>query len=231
MVTAGNQSTGIQFCTNYNSVLFASLGYTGAGPLFLQAGWLMAAMASDIFWASWLDKIGRRPLILCQPLACACNMAIIVGLYATYADTNNIAGLRALCAMVYLFVFVYSMDEPAEYVFIAEIFPTHVRTKGIALGTASIMLTSVWLTMSAPIGMATIGWKYFLILCLLGVVYFFAQWKFIKESEYPLYNPFPERPRCLRRRSEPYLVCIVTLGQPRAFLWRKSMQSLATART
>ena len=86
--------------------------------------------------------------------------------------------------MVYLFVFVYSMDEPAEYVFIAEIFPTHVRTKGIALGTASIMLTSVWLTMSAPIGMARIGWKYFLILALLGVFYFFAQWKFIKESKF-----------------------------------------------
>jgi MFS family permease len=195
MVTAGNQSTGIQFCTNYNSVLFASLGYTGAGPLYLQAGWLMTAMASDIFWAAWLDKIGRRPLILCQPLACACNMAIIVGLYATYAGTTNLAGLRALCAMVYLFVFVYSMDEPAEYVFIAEIFPTHVRTKGIALGTASIMLTSVWLTMSAPIGMATIGWKYFLILCLLGVVYFFAQWKFIKESKFPPYNPCSGRPR------------------------------------
>jgi MFS family permease len=167
----------------------------------------MTAMASDIFWAAWLDKIGRRPLILCQPLACACNMAIIVGLYATYAGTTNLAGLRALCAMVYLFVFVYSMDEPAEYVFIAEIFPTHVRTKGIALGTASIMLTSVWLTMSAPIGMATIGWKYFLILCLLGVVYFFAQWKFIKESKFPPYNPCSGRPRRIWRRSETCVDC------------------------
>jgi hypothetical protein len=65
LVTAGNQSTGIQFCTNYNGVLFASLGYTGVAPLLLQDGWLITATFSDLFWASWLDKIGRRPLILC----------------------------------------------------------------------------------------------------------------------------------------------------------------------
>lgn len=173
MVTAGNQSTGIQFCTNYNSVLFQSLGFTGAGPLFLQAGWLMTAQFSDIFWSAWLDKVGRRPLILCQPPATTCVMAIIVGLYATYANAAipYLPGLRALAGMVFIYVFVFSMDEPAEFVFIGEIFPTHVRTKGIALGCISIMLTGCWLTLSAPIGIARIGWKYFLVFVVLGVFY------------------------------------------------------------
>ena len=171
MVTAGNQSTGIQFCTNYNSVLFSSIGFTGAGPLFLQAGWLMTAQFSDVFWSAWLDKVGRRPLILCQPPATTSCMAIIVALYATYAGGTDLAGLRALAGMVFVYVFIFSMDEPAEFVFIGEIFPTHVRTKGIALGCASIMLTGVWLTLSAPIGIATIGWKYFLVFVCLGIFY------------------------------------------------------------
>lgn len=110
-------------------------------------------------------------------------MAVIVGLYATYAGTDELPGLRALAAMVFVLVFVFSMDEPAEFVFIAEIFPTHVRTKGIALGCASIMLTGVWLTLSAPIGIANIGWKYFLIFVVLGVFYSFAQYPFIKETK------------------------------------------------
>lgn len=71
----------------------------------------------------------------------------------------------------------------AELVFIAEIFATHVRTKEIALGCASIMLTGVWLTFSAPIGIATIGWKYFLIFVVLGVFYSIVQIPFIKETK------------------------------------------------
>jgi MFS family permease len=140
-------------------------------------------MFSDLFWASLLDKVGRRPLILCQPPATTCIMAIIVGLYATYTGTDELAGLRGLCAMVFIFVFVFSMDEPAEFVFIAEIYPTHVRTKGIALGCASVMLTGVWLTLSAPTGIAKVGWRYFLVFVVLGVFYSFAQYPFIKETK------------------------------------------------
>jgi MFS family permease len=133
----------------------------------------MTAQFSDVFWSAWLDKVGRRPLILCQPPATTCIMAIIVALYATYANdpVPYLPGLRALAGMVFVYVFIFSMDEPAEFVFIGEIFPTHVRTKGIALGCASIMLTGVWLTLSAPIGIATIGWKYFLVFVVLGVFY------------------------------------------------------------
>jgi hypothetical protein len=110
-------------------------------------------------------------------------MAIIVGLYTTYSGTDNLAGLRRLCEMVFFFCFVFSMDEPAEFVFIAKFFPTHVRTKGIALGCASVMLTGVWLTLSAPTGIAKVGWRYFLVFVVLGVFYSFAQYPFIKETK------------------------------------------------
>ena len=133
----------------------------------------MTAQFSDVFWSSWLDKVGRRPLILAQPPSTTCVMAIIVALYATYANAAvpYLPGLRALAGMVFVYVFIFSMDEPAEFVFIGEIFPTHVRTKGIALGCASIMLTGVWLTLSAPIGIQTIGWKYFMVFVVLGIFY------------------------------------------------------------
>lgn len=49
-------------------------------------------------------------------------MTVFVALYATYAGTDDIAGLRALAAMVFVLVFVFSMDEPAEFILSAEIY-------------------------------------------------------------------------------------------------------------
>jgi len=85
-------------------------------------------------------------------------------------DVTNLAGQRATVFMFFIFVFAYSTCEPAMYLYISEIFPNHVRVKGIAIGLASLNITSVWGTMSQPHGVAAIGWKYYLVFIVLTYV-------------------------------------------------------------
>lgn len=100
---------------------------------------------------------------------------------AAFAETNsgNVAGLRAGVAFAYLFLAFYSVGiDVAGVVFYSELFPNHVRTKGIALSIATIALTSLVYLQAAQTAFQNIGWKYwlvFIIITFLGTIwtYFF----------------------------------------------------------
>lgn len=55
--------------------------------------------------------------------------------------------------------------------YIAEIFPNHLRSQGVALGIAAFYLSSEVTVVAAPIAMNVIGWKFYLVLICPSVVY------------------------------------------------------------
>jgi hypothetical protein len=56
-------------------------------------------------------------------------------------------------------------------VYIAEIFPNHLRSQGVALGIASFYLSSEITLVAAPVAMNEIGWKFYLVLICPSVIY------------------------------------------------------------
>jgi hypothetical protein len=56
-------------------------------------------------------------------------------------------------------------------VYIAEIFPNHLRSQGVALGISTFYLASEVTLVAAPVAMEQIGWKFYLVLICPSVIY------------------------------------------------------------
>jgi len=64
------------------------------------------------------------------------------------------------CAIVY--VACYEFMNNVQLGYLGELFPYHLRAKGVALGISGIaLLNIVWLE-AAPAALKNIGWKYYL---------------------------------------------------------------------
>jgi hypothetical protein len=84
------------------------------------------------------------------------------------------------------------------FTYIGEVFGSHVRNKGICLGLLGITITSSWLTMafpgkflhgslrfaadSATVGIASIQWKFLLVLIACMAVGVVGQFLLLKET-------------------------------------------------
>lgn len=74
-------------------------------------------------------------------MACLIVEAALVANFATGTDLNhpNPAALRAAVAMIFVYVVWYeiALDGP-QFAYLGELFPTHLRPKGMNLGVAMI---------------------------------------------------------------------------------------------
>ena len=67
------------------------------------------------------------------------------------------------CQNSYIFLLFYGCGiDVAGVVFYSEIFPNHVRAKGVALAVATIALTDLVYLQATATAFANIGWKFFL---------------------------------------------------------------------
>ena len=125
-----------------------------------------------------MDRIGRRPLMLFGVGGCCICLILEAAMTAQYADAGtNKAGLGVGVAAFYLFLLVYSTGiDVAGVVFFGELFPNHIRGKGLALSISTIALTDlIYLQVTAQ-AFATIKWKFFLVFIIisgLGFVYLY----------------------------------------------------------
>jgi hypothetical protein len=64
----------------------------------------------------------------------------------------------------YLFLAIYSLGiDVAGVVFYGELFPNHLRGKGLALSVATIALTDLVYLQATATAFAHIGWKFYLV--------------------------------------------------------------------
>ena len=85
----------------------------------------------------------------------------MVAQYAA-AGTNK-AGLAVGVFAFYAFLAVYSIGiDVAGVVFYSELFPNHIRAKGICLSIATIALTDLVYLQATTTAFANIGWKFYL---------------------------------------------------------------------
>ncbi|KEF53482.1 uncharacterized protein A1O9_10457 [Exophiala aquamarina CBS 119918] len=177
-----SQSTGILVINNYGSILYRALGYGPLDQLKLQCGWISMGFAGNIVGSLILDKVGRRPLIILGFSGCLVALCIESALVAIYATPvpqvdPNMAGIRAAVAMLYVFQVFYGMgiDVPL-WPYCAELFPNHVRAKGMAVCTTTVALPSLVYLEVASTAFANIGWKFYMVfisICSVGLIWIF----------------------------------------------------------
>jgi MFS family permease len=69
------------------------------------------------------------------------------------------------------------------YVYCTEIFPTNLRAKGMGWSIAVFMLATIPYLESFTLGVAKIGWRYYLIFIIMAVVFVPAIWYCCPETK------------------------------------------------
>ena len=112
-----------------------------------------------------MDRVGRRPMLLVATGGTCCCLIIETALVATYAEAGtNHSALGAAVFALYLFIAFYSAGiDTCGFVYYAELFPNHLRAKGLALVVATICLTEIVYLEVSPTAFANIGWKFYLV--------------------------------------------------------------------
>jgi MFS family permease len=127
---------------------------------------------------SFVDRVPRPWLIGGGLLSCGALVGILAALQSFYLDTENRAGLGACVAIIFLFqaTFSLALDGPT-YFYIAEIWPSHVRSQGFAIAMAVLSGTNLMWLQATPYAISTISWRWYLVFtCIPGaaaVVVFF----------------------------------------------------------
>lgn len=131
-IGAFNQLAGINAILYYLPDIFASAGFS---QLSSDAQSIAIGATNFIFCIigmAFIDKAGRKTLLLIGAAGCATCLAGVAWLFATQSHPG------ALIWFLVAFIAFFSVSQGAViWVYIGEVFPTSVRSKGQGVGSAS----------------------------------------------------------------------------------------------
>lgn len=180
----GDQFLGVFVMANYGVLIYASLGMKGSIPLLLNACWTTFTLIGNTWTAMYVDRVGRRTCLLIGSIGCLVSTICLSALTAQFLGTDNTAGLRAGVFFVFFFIFWWCFFiDATQYIYVAEIFPNHLRSQGVALGLSSFYLGSEVTLVAAPVALNTVGWKFYLVLIIPSFLYIIAIYYLFPETK------------------------------------------------
>ena len=133
------QWTGVNFIFYFGTTFFKELGSIKNPFLIGLVTTLVNVCSTPIsFWT--IERFGRRPLLIWGALGMLiCEFLVaIIGVTAGQLDKNNQNAVRTMIAFICIYVFFFASTwGPGAWVVIGEIYPLPIRSRGVALSTAS----------------------------------------------------------------------------------------------
>ncbi|KAL4800101.1 general substrate transporter [Aspergillus venezuelensis] len=184
MLMFGNQLLGVYVIANYGVLIYGQLGQGSSISLLLNAVWNTLTIFGNSFTAFYVDRFGRRTMLLIGAVGTLASCIFLCALSAEYLGSSNQAGLKAAVffCFCYIFWWCFFMDA-TQYVYVAEIFPNHLRPAGVALSLASFYVASEITLSVAPIAMNEVGWKFYLVLICPSAVYIVLLYFYLPETK------------------------------------------------
>ncbi|KIX98818.1 uncharacterized protein Z520_05279 [Fonsecaea multimorphosa CBS 102226] len=183
------QSTAVLIINNYGPTVYKALGYDTLNQLILQCGWITMGIPANLIGAILMDRVGRKPLMLTGVIGCCACLIVEAAMIAQFASPvpavdPNRAGLRAGVAAFYVFLLFYGCGiDVAGFVYYGEIWPNHLRAKGVALAVGTIAISDLVYLQAASTAFANIGWKFFLLFIILSGLGAVWVWVFLPETK------------------------------------------------
>jgi sugar porter (SP) family MFS transporter len=170
------QWTGVNFIFYFGTTFFKSLGTIKNPFLIGLITTLVNVLSTPIsFWT--IERFGRRTLLLWGGLGMVISQFIVA--IAGTVDPNNPATVKAEISFICIFIFFFASTwGPGAWVVIGEIFSLPIRSRGVALSTASNWLWNCIIAVITPYMVdedkGNLGAKVFFIwgsLCTCATVY------------------------------------------------------------
>ena len=127
-----NQLAGINALLYYSNTIFASAGFSANSAALQTVGVGLMNLLATFLGMSLIDKLGRKTLLLIGSL----GMVVAMGGVAAIFYTDSHQSLLVWLLMMFIVFFAVSQGS-VIWVYIAEVFPSRVRSKGQSLGSSS----------------------------------------------------------------------------------------------
>ncbi|KAH8697583.1 general substrate transporter [Talaromyces proteolyticus] len=184
MTMFASESTAILVIYNYSVLLYEGLGFSSNISLLLAAAYVTVACCGNYISSLLMDHVGRVKLLITGISGCLICLIFEAALSARYIGTENSSGLGAGVFFLFLYISFYGCCiDATTYVYCTEIFPTHIRSRGMAWSLAVLFGTTVAYLIPAPTAFAQVGWKYYLLFIILSAINIPIIWTLFPETK------------------------------------------------
>ncbi|KAG4443336.1 hypothetical protein IFR05_001205 [Cadophora sp. M221] len=167
----------------YAPTMFKSLGLNGNTTSLLATGvYGIVNCLSTIPAVLLIDRLGRRPLLMCGAAGTCISLVIVGGIIGAYGDSlssNKVAGWVGV-AFIYIYDVNFSYSfAPIGWVLPSEIFNLAIRSKAISITTSTTWMCNFIIGLVTPDMLEKITWGtyiFFAAFCAIAFafVYFFV---------------------------------------------------------
>ncbi len=165
-----SQFCGINAIIYYGPSILNATGVSLSSSLQSQIIFGAANLAFTLIAVWKVDKLGRRPLYLVGTSAAALSL-MVVGVCLSGENTPGM--LLLFSVVVFLASFAFSIG-PLKFVVAAEIFPSHIRARAMALSIMVMWVADTVIGQLTPLLLESIGaaftFWFFALWCVLAFV-------------------------------------------------------------
>ncbi|WYZ38179.1 hypothetical protein EsH8_III_000093 [Colletotrichum jinshuiense] len=170
----------------YAPTMFAQLGLTGKTSGLLATGVYGIVNTLSTLPALFLiDKVGRRPLLLCGAAGTCISLLVVGGIIGGFGEslrTNKSAGWAGI-AFIYIYDINFSYSfAPIGWVLPSEIFNLGNRSKAMAITTSATWMCNFIIGLVTPDMLETIGYGTYLFFAAFCALAFVMTYFFVPET-------------------------------------------------
>ncbi|KAM6529140.1 hypothetical protein FALCPG4_007289 [Fusarium falciforme] len=186
LVAIAAQWSGNTVVSYYLVLVLNGIGVTNATHQSLINGGLQIfnLLATVGCGAMLVDVLGRRRLFQWSAIGMTLSYMIWTILNARFAATGSSSYGFAVIPMLFVFYFHYDIAlTPLLYSYPTELFTYEWRSWGVAYTLIMTNLSQIIGQFCNPIAMAKIGWKYYIVFCVLDSLFIAQVWFLFPETK------------------------------------------------
>jgi sugar porter (SP) family MFS transporter len=127
-----NQLAGINAILYYSNYIFSSAGFSSSSSALQTVGVGVVNLLATFLGMSLIDKLGRKTLLLIGAVGMTLALLGVALIFYTHAHQ------ALLVWLLVMFITFFAISQGSViWVYIAEVFPSRVRSKGQSIGSSS----------------------------------------------------------------------------------------------
>jgi SP family arabinose:H+ symporter-like MFS transporter len=127
-----NQLAGINAILYYSNYIFASAGFSSSSAALQTVGVGLVNLLATLLGMSLIDRLGRKTLLLIGAVGMAIALLGVALIFYSHAHQSLLVWLLVM------FILFFAISQGSViWVYIAEVFPSRVRSKGQSVGSSS----------------------------------------------------------------------------------------------
>ncbi|MBI1226878.1 MAG: sugar porter family MFS transporter [Bacteroidetes bacterium] len=179
LVAFFNQFSGINAFLYYAPRIFEIAGLEKSSALLSSVGIGVTNLIFTLLGLTLIDKFGRRQLMFIGSIGYIISLSLVALAFAM--------GIKGMAVPIFLFLFIasHAVGQGAViWVFISEIFPTHLRASGQAFGSSVHWVLAAAIPSFVPVLFTSIGAApVFGIFAFMMVLQLIWTWRMMPETK------------------------------------------------